>query len=408
MKKRMFFLPTLLVGLLSSSYTQAACLGLQAPVPKTTNVCEKLLQRLVIPRTEAFCDIPWYARIGMPHCNLPGACHVDPTCKTFEAMREVGETVLNTGDFYCDTREITPEKMIENIANQTYSDLFKLTTGGTSSILFDVANRHIDIMSCSGIPLTENLKTFVNIMASRNSTSRNNTFHEIDVNRVRIISDTHPTAKLYLRGDKGAITLDDLVIVRDGDYQILKDWGKIVGEELTTQQKEALVLMVHELVHVRQYRDMGRETFVNRYISEAIVKGYANIAMEQEAYQVDKWAEAELSTPEKYVDYSQIGCKQLVQDKIAWDEAGNNHWHDNNLNTLCRGTTVPYAPGACFRYFMNSGNGWGRRPTDTVNWEVGLSLCAGTSANRVVQRCLRDNVARGQTLAQVVEQCRTR
>lgn len=203
--------------------------------------------------------------------------------------------------------------------------------------------------------------------------------------------------------------MDDLVIVRDADYQVLKDWSKLIGEQLSAQQKNAIQLIMHELVHVRQYRSMGREVFVNRYISEAIVKGYASIAMEEEAYRFGNWVKTELNTPEKYIEYSLIGCKQFVQDNIAWDEAGNHkHWQDVNLNRLCRGTTAPYAPGGCFRYFMTSGESWGRRPTDTVNWSIGVDLCAGTSANRLVQQCLRDNVARGQTLSQVIERCRTR
>ena len=211
----------------------AACLGLSPPTAKTTNICERLLERLVIPRTEVFCDIPWWARIFMPHCNLPGACHVDPACKSFEVTREIGEIVFNAGDLYCDVREITPEKIIEGIGNQIYTDLVKLTTGGTTSVLFDVANRHIDIMSCNGSPLNERLKEWLGCVTSKSTVSQDEYFYPVDVNRSIIISQTNPTADLYLKPGFDAITLDDLVIINDTDFQILSNWSKNVGVALT-------------------------------------------------------------------------------------------------------------------------------------------------------------------------------
>jgi hypothetical protein len=272
-------------------------LGLGPPTPNTTNICERLVDRLVIPKTEVFCDLPWYARIFMPHCNLPGACHVDPACKSFEVTREVAEVVLNAGDLYCDFRETTPERIIEGIRNQTFTDLVKLTTGGTSSILFDVANRHIDLMSCNGSHLNEKLQEWVACVASKSTVPQDMYFYPIDVDRAVIISKTNPTADLYLRPTFGAITLDDVVIIEDDEFQILRNWSKGTGEALMSDEQSALRTMIHELVHVRQYRNIGKESFINLYLTEAIANGYANISMEQEAKQYEDWAFSILSTP---------------------------------------------------------------------------------------------------------------
>lgn len=275
----------------------AACLGLSPPTPKTTNICERLIDRLVIPKIEVFCDIPWYARIFMPHCNLPGACHVDPACKSFEVTREVGEIILNAGDLYCDPREIKPEKIIEGIRNQTYTDTIKLTTGGTSSVLFDVANRHIDILSCNGSQLNEKLKQWITCVTSKSAVSQDEYFYPIDINRSTIVSQANPTADLYLKPGFAAITLDDLIIIKDAEFQLLKNWSKNIGDTLSPAEKDALALILHELVHVRQYRNMGRDTFLTQYLTEAIANSYANISMEQEAYRYGSWARTMLDTP---------------------------------------------------------------------------------------------------------------
>ncbi|NHZ94497.1 hypothetical protein [Massilia sp. CCM 8734] len=266
-----------LAYILANSNAYAACLGLGPPTPKTTNICERLVDRLVIPQTKVFCELPWYARIFMPQCNLPGACHVDPICKSFEVTREVAEVVLNAGDLYCDFRQITPERMIEGIRDQTFTDSVKLTTGGTSSILFDVANRHIDSMSCNGSPLNEKLKEWVACVASKSTVPQDTYFYPIDVNRAVIISKTNPTADLYLRRGFDAITLDDLVIIEDDKFQILRNWSKGIGEALNDAEQSALKTMIHELVHVRQYRNIGKESFINLYLAEAIASSYANI-----------------------------------------------------------------------------------------------------------------------------------
>ena len=54
-----------------------------------------------------------------------------------------------------------------------------------------------------------------------------------------------------------------------------------------------MFVMIHELVHVRQYRMMGREQFVNRYLAEALVHSYPDISAEQQAFGFQEWASGE-------------------------------------------------------------------------------------------------------------------
>lgn len=275
----------------------AACLGLSKPEPKTTNVCEILLEKLVIPKTKVFCDISFFERFyAPPHCNVPGICITDPICKSFTVTREIGNLIINAGDLYCDTREILPNKIIEGIRDELYTDVVKLTTGGTSSILFDIANRDIDIMSCSGEKLNTLLKERIKCLLSKSTDPNNKSFSLIDIDRVIIISERHKNAKIYLKPGYSAITLNDLVILRDKHFKILNNWNKKVGEPLTKDEKAAILIMIHELVHVRQYRNMGKEVFVNKYLSEALIKGYANISTEKEAKRFENWVGTILNT----------------------------------------------------------------------------------------------------------------
>jgi hypothetical protein len=45
-----------------TAYAYAACLGLGPPTPKTTNVCERVVEKAVVPQTQLMCDLPVWVR----------------------------------------------------------------------------------------------------------------------------------------------------------------------------------------------------------------------------------------------------------------------------------------------------------------------------------------------------------
>ena len=290
----------LIPALLVYDETTAACLGLGLPAPQTTNVCERLTEKLIIPQTKVFCDLELKERIAFPHCNLPGACHVDPTCKSFEVTKELASLIYNAGDLYCDFREVDPEKIIENLANNAYTDGVKLTTGGASSVLYGVASHHLDIIECAATALTPSLKSVIKKLVSSYQGSRNKYFYPIDIDRVRIISKSTTPANIYLNKGYEAITLDSVVILQNHKYSILSKWSyswkDVLNGRLCPDELGALITMIHELVQVRQYRNIGREQFVNRYLAEALVNGYSGISTEKEASSFEEWAQKEYDT----------------------------------------------------------------------------------------------------------------
>ena len=280
--------------LMAPELSRAECRGLDLPPPQTLNICETLIEDLLVPGgTEVFCDVPWYAP---PHCHVPGACHVDPVCKSFERIQEVASILLHAGDLYCDPREVEAEEIVEKVAMDLYADTTALTTGGASSILFKVANVHIDFIECNAAPLSPALKDVIANVVADPDRSRNDHFYPVDVDEIRIIARSRTAlGSLYLREGYGAITLGNVVILRDHFFEQLDLWDHPWGEarfgHLTQEEEEALSILIHELIHIRQYREIGKEQFINRYLTEALKSGYGSISMETEAYDFQSWAD---------------------------------------------------------------------------------------------------------------------
>lgn len=270
----------------------AACLGLGFPAPQNSNVCETLLEDLLIPRTQVFCDVPWYAP---PHCHLPGACHADPLCKTFEVVEQIGSHIVHSGELYCELREIDPEEMIDKLAADLYTDTAKLTTGGLTSTLYQISAAHIDTLECDANKLNSTLNNILLAIVSSSERSVDNFFGGIDIDTVRIISRNNATAGLYLREGFLAITLDSVVVFQPELFEVIDNWNipwtNVAFGGLSEAEHDGLLTMVHELIHVRQYRKVGREQFINLYLANAITTEYENLTTEREAQRLESIAD---------------------------------------------------------------------------------------------------------------------
>ncbi|MBX7172365.1 MAG: hypothetical protein K1X72_15470 [Pyrinomonadaceae bacterium] len=68
-------------------------------------------------------------------------------------------------------------------------------------------------------------------------------------------------------------------------------------------------------------------------------------------------------------------CFNQVQGKVAYDTAGNKVWNENNIKSLCRGTTNPPATIACFSQKMPQ-----------IGWAKASQECAATNISSQTQR----------------------
>ena len=53
-------------------------------------------------------------------------------------------------------------------------------------------------------------------------------------------------------------------------------------------------------------------------------------------------------------------CFNMVQGKVAWNQAGTTTWGEGNLRNLCQGTTNPSATISCFQNEIRTHNDWSR------------------------------------------------
>ena len=58
-------------------------------------------------------------------------------------------------------------------------------------------------------------------------------------------------------------------------------------------------------------------------------------------------------------------CFDMVQGKVAWNQAGEKGWDPGNIQNLCRGTTDPAATISCFTQQIQTHN----------NWNQGIAAC---------------------------------
>jgi hypothetical protein len=280
-----------------------ACSQELITAPRDLNVCRYLIEELLVPAAvvpHLKCDIDGLECLALPHCCVPGACLAFPECVVTEQVVSAAEYVVHAGDVYCGLQEVSAEHLLDDLKNDRITDLAQITTGGLNSTLYTVAGSYIDALSCGAQELPAAFADVVrSVMTLPGFPSA---FTEADVSRVRVISADGAFASVFLPDDKNAITLDGLVIIRGEIFDRLAvwayDWSTAGAGSLTAEEMKPLFLMLHELTHVRQYRELGREAFVNNYLVSVIQNGYADASFEEEAYSVSdgnsSWAESNI------------------------------------------------------------------------------------------------------------------
>lgn len=270
------------------------------PPPKDLNICRALVEDLVLPPVVTLqpqCNVNGIECVFLPHCCVPGACLGFPECVTTKQVVEAAKVIAHAGETYCGVQEITPEHFVTDVVNDRFPDQTTLSTGGANSLLYTVAGSYIDYLECSAQPLSGNVRDTVGRVMGLSSFP--NLFTQADVDRARILPHRDSGVLGLPKDGYDAITLDSLVILQDNLYDALASgdvsYDRVARGEATPDESRAFYVIVHELVHVRQYRELGRETFANQYLRDALVNGYADVSFEQEAYSVsghdDSWLE---------------------------------------------------------------------------------------------------------------------
>jgi hypothetical protein len=224
--------------------------------------------------------LPW-AAIGLLSCTLdasPSSARM--TCSS-------GSTGEASGNGNCSAAEKSGRKAMDT-ADQEPAPLASVLAKTGGAIVDDLERD-------AKAPPPEFLAIVREFMALE---SFPRAFAEQDVRKVHILPESHPGAEQFSTGDHAAITLDSLVIFEDERYDAIESWNAawedVLAGTLSQAQDRALFTMLHELVHVRQFREMGRERFLSEYLADALRSGEQSVELEHEAYAIapgeDSWA----------------------------------------------------------------------------------------------------------------------
>lgn len=124
--------------------------------------------------------------------------------------------------------------------------------------------------------------------------------------------------------------------------------------------------------------------FYNRYWKigqdNAIVQCQGDIPLEKEGQLQAPSAPTNLNiiggnASNTNIAQNEQDCFNQVQNKVAYDTAGNKTWNENNIKSLCRGTTNPPATISCFSQKMPQ-----------MGWAKASQECAATNISSQTQR----------------------
>lgn len=264
-----------------------------------TNVCEILLDDLVIPAVTHevdeclsfdFWDCALGAASGHPDCCIPGSCLLDPFCYVSHTVTDVAEQVYHKGDIYCDFR--SPEEYLERILNGSISSVEEwgtfIATGGLSGLIdFDIT-----VLTNAGHQAPANVRNLIRALTAPVYDGGATGINYDQMDSVKIVSSDFPTGGFYLPGDRLAITLGPVIVMKAPFYKALfadSNSGVTYQDFLTNPSVcakfiAAVDILIHELVHVRQYNELGRVNFQTQYLGSALANGYGGIGFEREAF----------------------------------------------------------------------------------------------------------------------------
>ncbi|MFA5984149.1 MAG: hypothetical protein WC782_09045 [Methylococcaceae bacterium] len=85
-------------------------------------------------------------------------------------------------------------------------------------------------------------------------------------------------------------------------------------------------------------------------------------------------------------------CFDNIQGKMPWNNDKNLNWDPHNIKHLCKGTTAPAEPGACFLSVLDGQVNWGKG----INWDWQniINLCSGTNDAKKTVTCFQNAIGK--------------
>jgi hypothetical protein len=224
-------------------------------------------------------------------CFDLGDCLGDPVCRELRTVTEIVRTVLGeAGTEWCEVR--SPLEYLTKILNGSISnleewELFVASGGLTGLIEWDIA-----VLTQAGKQAPDPVRNLVRQLTANIYDGGDTGFSYDDLDDVKIVSSEFPTAAFWLPPPRVAITLGPVVVLQKKYYDALFSSANagvsysrfLTDPEVCQTFVAAVSVLVHELVHVKQARELGRVNFYTQYLGSALVNDYGDMRFEEEAF----------------------------------------------------------------------------------------------------------------------------
>lgn len=259
------------------------------------NICEKVIEDTLFPpqiEDVVECTRNPIIIALMPHCLAP-TCMAHPECVTTRTIITAAEELVRAGEVHCSFREISAEELFEKWIRGRITNTADIALGGLPAGFSGIVQSHVALLAARGASLPDGVQSILNAVADRAALMGVSSFTRQDVQGIKIMSDTDVDADFYtLPTDPEAITLGPVIVMREKYFRPLVDatgagvtLGHMLGNKgFPVELIDAVDTLVHEMIHVRQYRELGTESFQVNYLLEAWARGYGNDASEREAF----------------------------------------------------------------------------------------------------------------------------
>jgi hypothetical protein len=257
------------------------------------NVCQSILQHLFWPPSyTTMPDCPsrsWRQCLSQPECCVTkSACLAQPQCIVSRLVEVAAAHWDDNIKWTCKFKNFKEEVMIAVLQNS-----------GLPQFLLPTLSQYLDFCKLRAEPLPDGVKAIIRDLVQPFIDDQTAKFGLVDVDQV-IVRKSGWDADIFTfkmneaNSTKMAMTLENMVIFNE-NYNIkvdalLGDMAQPIPtpEEFRncqgdTTYHQAIGDLLHELVHVRQYRELGSDRFVEEFLAEVMGLGDAPNTLESEA-----------------------------------------------------------------------------------------------------------------------------
>jgi hypothetical protein len=235
-----------------------------------------------------------------PTCCVPQVCKVTPGCGV---AKTVVKTITAKGDVHC-FEDISAEELWQRWRDKQIAFTLSALTGFTAEALLVLYKAEVELIAARGDAIPDNIQALLRQLVDPVYNHGVDAFSYGDIENVKIVNESYDSdTDFFLTDGKSGITLGPVMILKDEQFNALKDMrddlslAELLVDDDRDDFQRAMALLIHEMVHVQQYRELGQDAFTLNYLMKnapLVTDGYGGDSFEREAYNftaaiVERW-----------------------------------------------------------------------------------------------------------------------